>query len=194
MGPDAMILAFWMLSFKPTFSLSSFTFIKMLFSSSFSAISVVSSEYLRLLIFLPAILNPACASSSPVFLMIYSATILDLDYTKEVLTLLHSSRAHNRFPNLGTWQRAWKPEFDFEGQRDLITKLPKDWGNRLFEGRTKPCVHQAGTGAVTLQEAEPNLPVTVQPLMEVWVNCGLPQDQGHWPQQSWELHCTGVSP
>ena len=32
-GPDAMILVFWMLSFKPTFSLSSFTFIKRLFSS-----------------------------------------------------------------------------------------------------------------------------------------------------------------
>ena len=34
MGPDAMIFIFWMLSFKPTFSLSSFTFIKRLFSSS----------------------------------------------------------------------------------------------------------------------------------------------------------------
>ena len=30
MGLDAMILVFWMLSFKPTFSLSSFTFIKRL--------------------------------------------------------------------------------------------------------------------------------------------------------------------
>ena len=30
MGPDAMILVFWMLSFKPTFSLSSFTLIKSL--------------------------------------------------------------------------------------------------------------------------------------------------------------------
>ena len=50
-----------MLSFKPTFSLSSFTFIKRLFSSSsLSAIRVVSSAYLRLLIFLPAILIPAC--------------------------------------------------------------------------------------------------------------------------------------
>ena len=49
-----------MLSFKPTFSLSSFTFIKRLFSSSsLSAIRVVSSTYLRLLIFLPAILIPA---------------------------------------------------------------------------------------------------------------------------------------
>ena len=37
MGPDAMSLAFWMLSFKLTFSLSSFTFIKRLFSSSLSA-------------------------------------------------------------------------------------------------------------------------------------------------------------
>ena len=34
MGPRAMILVFWMLSFKPTFSLSSFTLIKRLFSSS----------------------------------------------------------------------------------------------------------------------------------------------------------------
>ena len=63
MGLDAMILVFWMLSFKPTFSVSSFTFIKRLFSSSsLSAIRVVSPAYLRLLIFLPAILIPACAS------------------------------------------------------------------------------------------------------------------------------------
>jgi len=74
MGPDAMILVFWMLSFKPTFSLSSFTFINRHFSSSsLSAIRVVSSAYLRLLIFLPATLIPACASSSPAFLMMYSA-------------------------------------------------------------------------------------------------------------------------
>ena len=52
MGPDAMILVFWTLSFKPTYSLSSFTFIKRLFSSSsLSTIRVVSSAYLRLLIF-----------------------------------------------------------------------------------------------------------------------------------------------
>ena len=78
MGPDGIILVFWMLSFKPTFSLSSFTFFKRLFSSSsLSAIRVVSSAYLRLLIFLPAILIPACASSSLVFLMMYSACKLN---------------------------------------------------------------------------------------------------------------------
>ena len=37
MGLHVLILVFWMLSFKPTFSLSSFTFIKRLFSSSLSA-------------------------------------------------------------------------------------------------------------------------------------------------------------
>ena len=63
-----------MLHFKPAFSLFSFTYIKRLFSSSsLSAVSVVSSAYLRLLIFLPAILIPACASFSLAFCMVYSA-------------------------------------------------------------------------------------------------------------------------
>ena len=72
-GPDAMIFVFWMLSLKPDFSLSSLTFIKRLFSPSLSAIRVVSSAYLRFLIFLPTILIPACVSSSPVFHMMYCA-------------------------------------------------------------------------------------------------------------------------
>ena len=46
---------------------------KLFSSSSISALGVVSSAYLRLLIFLPAILIPACASSSPAFHMMYSA-------------------------------------------------------------------------------------------------------------------------
>ena len=41
--------------------------------SSLSAIRVVSSACLKLLIFLPAILILACASFSPTFLMMYSA-------------------------------------------------------------------------------------------------------------------------
>ena len=50
---NPMIFIFWMLSFKPSFSLSSFTFIKRLFSSfSLSVVRVVSSAYLRLLIIL----------------------------------------------------------------------------------------------------------------------------------------------
>ena len=78
MGMDAMIFVLWMFCFKPAFSLSSFTFIKRFFSSSsLSAIRVVSSAYLGLLIFLLAILIPACASSSLAFRMIYSACKLN---------------------------------------------------------------------------------------------------------------------
>ena len=64
-----------MFSFKPDLSLSSFTLIKRLFSSpSLSAIRVVSSAYLRLLLlFLLPILTPAYNSSSQAFLMICSS-------------------------------------------------------------------------------------------------------------------------
>ena len=74
MGLDAMILVFWMLSFKSTFSFSSFIFIKRLFSSSsLSAIRVLSSARLRLLIFCLAILISAYASSRPAFNTMYSS-------------------------------------------------------------------------------------------------------------------------
>ena len=73
-GTGCHDLSFLNVSFKTTFSLSSFTFIKRpLSSSSLSAIRVVSFAYLRLLIFLPAILIPAYASFSLVFLLICSA-------------------------------------------------------------------------------------------------------------------------
>ena len=69
---DAMIFIFLMLNFKPAFSLSSL--IKRFFSSSsLFATRVVSFAYLRLLIFLPTILIPACESSSLGFHMMYSA-------------------------------------------------------------------------------------------------------------------------
>ena len=77
MGPDAMILVFWMLSFKPVFSISSYFPPhfpqEALYFFSLSAIKVVSSAYLSLLLFLLAIFIPACDSSSPTFLMMYSA-------------------------------------------------------------------------------------------------------------------------
>ena len=61
---------FWILSFKPSYSLSSFTFIKRLFS--YSLLPAIRM-FLRLLIFLPAISIPACTSSSLAFCMMYSA-------------------------------------------------------------------------------------------------------------------------
>ena len=74
MGQDAIILVSRMLNFKPAFLFFYFTAIKrLLSSSSFSAIRMVSSSYLRLLIFLPAILIPVLDSCSPSFHMMCSA-------------------------------------------------------------------------------------------------------------------------
>ena len=109
MGPDTIILVFWMLSFKPTFSLSSFTLIKRFFSSySISATRVLSSAYLRLLIFLLAILIPACASSSLAFLMMSSAYKLNrwqytaLTYSLANFEPVHCSMSGSNFCFL-TW-------------------------------------------------------------------------------------------
>ena len=69
---------FLILCLKPALSLSSFTFVKRLFSSaSLSPIRMVSSAYLRLLMFLPPFLIPACNSSSLAFLMMCSACRLN---------------------------------------------------------------------------------------------------------------------
>ena len=75
-GMGAMISVFWIFSFKPAFSFSSFILMKRLFSSSsLSAIRVASCAYLNPLILLPATLIPAPDSSSLVFHMMYSAYI-----------------------------------------------------------------------------------------------------------------------
>ena len=98
---DAMILVFWMLSFKPTFSLFSFTFTKRLFNSLLSAIRVVLSAYLRLLISLPAILIGACASSSPAFWMMFSASKLNKQGdNKPYLRRIHSNTQRQDWLNL----------------------------------------------------------------------------------------------
>ena len=68
---DDMILVFWMLPLKPTFSPSSYTFIKRLFSSSLSAISVVSSAY-EVIDISPGNLDSSCCFFQPAFLMMYS--------------------------------------------------------------------------------------------------------------------------
>ena len=76
MGPDAIF--FKIFSFKLTFSFSYFTLIKRFFSSSvLSVIRMVSSAYLRLLIFFLAILILACDSSSLAFCMMHSACKLN---------------------------------------------------------------------------------------------------------------------
>ena len=74
MGQDVIILLFLMLSGKPAFhspfspsSRGSFSF------SSLTAIRMVSSAYLRFLLFLPEFVIPTCDSPNLAFHMIYSA-------------------------------------------------------------------------------------------------------------------------
>ena len=74
MEPDAMIFVFWMWVLSQLFhSLLSLSWRGSFSYSLLSAIRVVVSVYLRLLIFLPAILIPAYASTNPAFLMMSSA-------------------------------------------------------------------------------------------------------------------------
>ena len=71
-GPDATTFVFWMLSFMPAFH-SPLSLSSRASSSSLSGIRVVSSVYIRLLVYLPVLFILAYASSSPAFCMMYSA-------------------------------------------------------------------------------------------------------------------------
>ena len=74
MEKDAMNLVSWVVSFILAFSLSSFTFIKSHFNSSLrSAIKIVSSACLWLLIFFLEIVILVCNSFNLTFCMMYSA-------------------------------------------------------------------------------------------------------------------------
>ena len=78
MGPDAMIFRFSKLSFKPDFSPS----------SRGSLVPLHFLQYLRLLVFLLAILILACASSSLSRVTVYSPDVL---LSRSVTSLLSMS-------------------------------------------------------------------------------------------------------
>ena len=104
--------AMLMLSFKPDFSLSSFTFIKRHFSSlSLSTIRVVSSANLMLLIFLLWIWIPACDSFSMTFLKMYSAYKLNKKERKILKSLSHVQHFAN------PWTVAYQDPLSMEFSR-----------------------------------------------------------------------------
>ena len=56
-----------------------------------------------------------------------------------------------------------------------------------WRAQTRPCVHQ---DLETPQETEPDLPLSVlMSPVEAQVSSGLPQGQGLWVQQTWEVLC-----
>ena len=133
MRPGAIIFAFRMLSFMLAFSLSFFTFIKRLFSFSLlSAIRVVSFANLRLLIFLPAILIPACASSSPAFSLWISWPWLHQDQLHNLLGPRKMNRLGLLFKNYLriidatriTLHQAWDP---FDLGSCIVTQVTCQW-------------------------------------------------------------------
>ena len=99
-------LVFWLLGFKRGFSLSSFTFIKKLFSFSLlSAIRVVSSAY-GLLLFLLAILIPAYDSSIPAFHMMYKHSD-NKQAWHTLFTILNQSVVPNLVLTAASWPTYW---------------------------------------------------------------------------------------
>src|SRR5574337_633018 len=130
-----------MLSFKPTFSLSSFTFIKRLFSSSsLSAIRVVSSAYLWLLIFLLEILIPVCASSSPAFLMMYSAAEAEVEqFYEDLQDLLELTPQKDVLFIMGDWNA----KVGSQGIPGVTGKfglgVQNEAGQRLLEVLSREC-------------------------------------------------------
>ena len=84
---------------------------------------------------------------------------------KKVSRSCRRSRAHNRLPNLGIRQKDWV------SLRNLTLKVSRIWLQTFlrtgetdsWRAQTKPWAHQdQEKGAVTPQETEPDLPVSVQ--------------------------------
>ena len=67
-------------------------------------------------------------------------------------------------------------EVDFNPTIEPL-ELSQDWGYRLLEGTNKTRPQEKR--AVTPQETDPDLPVSVQEFLEVWAGSGLLQGWGH---------------
>ena len=62
-----------------------------------------------------------------------------------------------------------------------LPELTQEWGNRLLEHKQNlVCTRTQEKGAVTPQETDPDLPLSVQESpVDAWVSGGLLQGQGH---------------
>ena len=126
---------FLMLGFKLAFSLSSFTFIKRLFSfSSLYAIRVVSSVYLRLLTFIPAILIPLVIHPAQhftwhtLYMGFPSGSVVQNSHAMQEMWQEHG---FDLWVKKVTWRRKWHPTpvvlpGKFHGRRSLVGYSP--WG------------------------------------------------------------------
>ena len=65
-----------------------------------------------------------------------------------------------------------------------LPELTQDWEIDSQRAQQK-CIRTKKKGAVTPQETEPDLPVSVQESLEALVDRGLPWGKGHQIQESW---------
>ena len=113
MGPDAMIFVFWMLSFKSTFSLSSFTFIKRFFQ--FSSVQSLSRVWL--------FATPRTAARQASLSIINSRSLPKLTSIESVMPSNHLILCHpllllpSIFPSIRV----------FSSESTLRIKWPKYW-------------------------------------------------------------------
>ena len=147
----------------------------------------------------PFLLPPSIFPSIRVF---SNESILPIrcSYTvqKKFLYCCKSAGTHNRFLNLGIWQRDWEPPgnltleavgFDYRTSTALREQTLGGHKQILWETRTQE------KGAVTPQETEPDFPVSVQESpAEIWLHSDLWWGQKHWIQQSWELWLAVIIP
>ena len=111
MGLDAMILVFWMLSFKSAFSLSSFTFIKRLFSSSL--LSAIRLVVVQLLSCVWLFVTPWPAAGQPSLSFTISWSLLKLMFIELVMLSNHLilcrpfSSCLQYFLALGSFPMSW---------------------------------------------------------------------------------------
>ena len=80
---------------------------------------------------------------------------LENNDTKEFLALLQKFKDLQQLSQPGDPENRLRvpKEFDVEGQWDVITELPQDWGNRLLAPKKKRvCTRAQEKGAVTPRE------------------------------------------
>ena len=106
--------------------------------------------------------------------------------TKKFSHCCKSSRACNRFPNLGIWQRAWEPlgNLTLKTSGISLQNFHRTGKTDSWRPQTKHCVHQ--DSGEKSSDTTRDLPVSVWESPEApWVDSGLLWGQGQWVQQSW---------
>ena len=177
MGTNAMIVIFWMLIFKVTFSLSSFSFTKRFFRYPLvSAIMVLSSVYLRLLIFLLAILIPTCASSSQAFCMMQSAYTLNKQCYKIQLWCTPFPVWNQSVVPCPVLTVASRPGYRFNSRQVRLSDIPISW--KIFQFAVICMVK--GFGIVSM----------IQQILAIYSLAPLHSLNSHWPSgSSWFTYC-----